>query len=308
MWPNVGVKFEAGWMSVVRHGERIDLAHVIRAPGKRPEIKLCDSFRIESSEADALSRLGQNRGLKRYRCTILLGESDYRLVQVDAPAVPEAERVQALRWRLKDVVDFPVDDAAIAVADIPTEGGRQASVFAVVAPAAVVSERMALFHEKKIPLEAIDVPEMAVRNVAVLFEDENRGLAFLALTQGDGLLTITCRGELYLSRRIEIDTDALARADEERRRQMLERLALELQRTLDNFDRQYGFISVSRLLVASEFDCAGVVAALVENLYLPVQAADLAAVADFAAIPELRTAERQAQSLLAIGAALRSGT
>jgi MSHA biogenesis protein MshI len=308
MWPNVGVKFEAGWMSVVRHGERIDLAHVIRAPGKRPEIKLCDSFRIESSEADALSRLGQNRGLKRYRCTILLGESDYRLVQVDAPAVPEAERVQALRWRLKDVVDFPVDDAAIAVADIPTEGGRQASVFAVVAPAAVVGERMALFHEKKIPLEAIDVPEMAVRNVAVLFEDENRGLAFLALTQGDGLLTITCRGELYLSRRIEIDTDALARADEERRRQMLERLALELQRTLDNFDRQYGFISVSRLLVASEFDCAGVVAALVENLYLPVQAADLAAVADFAAIPELRTAERQAQSLLAIGAALRSGT
>lgn len=308
MWPNVGVKFEAGWMSVVRHGERIDLAHVIRAPGKRPEIKLCESFRIESSEADALSRLGQNRGLKRYRCTILLGESDYRLVQVDAPAVPEAERVQALRWRLKDVVDFPVDDAAIAVADIPTEGGRQASVFAVVAPAAVVGERMALFHEKKIFLEAIDVPEMAVRNVAVLFEDENRGLAFLALTQGDGLLTITCRGELYLSRRIEIDTDALARADEERRRQMLERLALELQRTLDNFDRQYGFISVSRLLVASEFDCAGVVAALVENLYLPVQAADLAAVADFAAIPELRTAERQAQSLLAIGAALRSGT
>lgn len=307
MWPNFGVKFDAGWMSVVRHGERIDLAHVIRAPGKRPEIKLCDSFRIENGEADALSRLGQSRGLKRYRCAILLGESDYRLVQVDAPGVPDSERVQALRWRLKDVVDFPVDDAAIAVADIPTEGGRQASVFAVVAPASVVGERMALFHEKKIPLEAIDVPEMAVRNVAVLFEEENRGLAFLALTQGDGLLTITCRGELYLSRRIEIDTDALARADEERRRQMLERLALELQRTLDNFDRQYGFISVSRLLVASEFDCAGVVAALVENLYLPVQAADLAAVADFAAIPELRSAERQAQSLLAIGAALRSG-
>jgi MSHA biogenesis protein MshI len=170
----------------------------------------------------------------------------------------------------------------------------------------VVGERMALFHEKKIPLEAIDIPEMAVRNVAVLFEEANRGLAFLALTQNEGLLTITCRGELYLSRRIEVAADALGQADEERRRQMLERLALELQRTLDNFDRQYGFISVSRLLVASEFDSAGTVAALAENLYLPVQAADLATVADFAALPELRSAERQAQSLLAIGAALRS--
>lgn len=307
MWPNIGVKFDAGWMSLVRHGDRVDHAHVIRAAGQRPEIRLCDSFRIENNEAEALSRLAQSRGLKRHRCTILLGENDYRLVQLDAPAVPAEERLHALRWRLKDVVDFPVDDAAIAVADIPTEGGRQAGVFAVVAPASVVGERMALFHEKKIPLEAIDIPEMAVRNVAVLFEEENRGLAFLALTLGDGLLTITCRGELYLSRRIEIDPDALAKADEERRRQMLERLALELQRTLDNFDRQYGFISVSRLVVASEFDCAGVVAALVENLYLPVQAANLAAVADFAAIPELRSAERQAQSLLAIGAALRSG-
>jgi len=308
MWPNSGVKFEAGWMSVVRHGDRIDLAHVIRAAGKRPEIKVCDSFRIENSEADALSRLGQSRGLKRYRCAALLGENDYRLAQLDAPAVPAEERVQALRWRLKDVVDFPVDDAAVAVADIPTEGGRQASVFAVVSPASVIGERMALFYEKKIPLEAIDIPEMAVRNVAVLFEEENRGLGFLALAQGYGLLTITFRGELYLSRRIEIDSEALAKADEERRRQMLERLALELQRTLDNFDRQYGFISVSRLLVASDYDCAGTVAGLVENLYLPVQAADLAMVADFPAIPELRTAERQAQSLLAIGAALRRGT
>ncbi|MBU1365965.1 MAG: agglutinin biogenesis protein MshI [Gammaproteobacteria bacterium] len=295
-------------MSVVRHGDRIDLAHVICAAGKRPEIKVCDSFRIETSEADALSRLGQSRGLKRYRCAALLGENDYRLAQLDAPAVPAEERVQALRWRLKDVVDFPVDDAAVAVADIPTEGGRQASVFAVVSPASVIGERMALFYEKKIPLEAIDIPEMAVRNVAVLFEEENRGLGFLALAQGYGLLTITFRGELYLSRRIEVDSEALAKADEERRRQMLERLALELQRTLDNFDRQYGFISVSRLLVASDYDCAGTVAGLIENLYLPVQAADLAAVADFSAIPELRTAERQAQSLLAIGAALRRGT
>lgn len=306
MWPNFGAKLEEGWLSVVRRGDRIDLAHVIRPLGKRPEIRLCESFRIEKDERDALSRLAQSRGLKRFRCATLLGETEYRMVQVEAPAVPPEERVQALRWRLKDTVDFPVDDAAIAVADIPVEGGRQASVFAIVAPKNVVGERMALFHETKVALEAIDVAEMAVRNVAALFEEANRGLAFLALTQGGGLLTITYRGELYLSRRIEVSSVALAEADQERRQQMLERLALELQRTLDNFDRQYGFISVSRLLVASEADSAGVVGALGQNLYLPVQVADLDQVAEFNALPELRSAERQAQSLLAIGAALRT--
>lgn len=308
MWPNFGVKHAEGWMSIVQLGERVDLAHVIRALGKRPAIRLCESFRLEGSPRETLCRLAQGKGLKRYRCASLLGEGLYRVAQLEAPAVPAEERVQALRWRLKDVVDFPVDGAAVAVVDIPTEGGRQANVFAIVAPRDVVAERMALFQEAKVPLAAIDIPEMAVRNVAALFEEPNRGLAFLVLNAGESLLTITCGGELYLSRRIEVSSQALADADDERRQQMLERLALELQRTLDNFDRQYGFVSVSRLLVCSEFDTAATVAALGQNLYLPVQAADLAKVAEFDAIPELRSMERQAQCLLAIGAALRSDT
>lgn len=293
-------------MSVVRHGDRIDLAHVIHPPGKRPEIRLCESFRLEGDEGEALSRLAQRKGLKRYRCAALLGESEYRMAQLEAPAVPLEERVQALRWRLKDMVDFPVDGAAIAVADIPTEGGRQANVFAVVAAKSVVAEKMGRFHAARVPLEAIDIPEMAVRNVATLFEEPNRGLAFLLLSAGESLLTISFGGELYLSRRIEMSSQSLAEADGERRPQMLERLALELQRTLDNFDRQYGFISVSRLMVCSEFDCTATVAALAQNLYLPVLAADLAQVTEFDAIPELRAVDRQAQCLLAIGAALRS--
>lgn len=306
MWPKFGARLESGWMSVVRNGGRIDLAHVISAPGKRPVIRLCNSFRIERDEADALRRLGNSQGLKRHRCAVILDENQYRLVQLEAPAVPPEERVQAIRWRLKDAVDFPVEDAAVAVAEIPAEGSRQANVYAVAAPAAAVAERMSLFQAAGVPLAAIDIPEMAVRNVAALFEESNRGLAFLVLTQADGLLTITYRGELYLARRIEVSASALAEADAERRSQLLERLALELQRTFDNFDRQYGFVTLSSLRVAAEFDVAGTVAALAENLYLPVRAADLGEVADFHEIPELRSAERQAQSLLAVGAALRS--
>lgn len=305
MWPSLGAKREGGWMAVVRRGERLDLAHVIAAAGKRPQILGLDSFRIERDEADALIRLAQSKGLKRYRCTTLLNESDYRLAQVDAPAVPAEERLQALRWRLKDLVDFPVETAALGVTDIPSQAGRQASVFAVAAAQEVVGQRMAGFADAKLHLDAIDIPEMAIRNVAVLFEEENRGLAFLALSKGDSLLVITFGGELCLARRIEMSPEALAQDDPERRQQMQERLALELQRTLDNFDRQFSFISVSRLVVATENDSAGLVAALADNLYVPVLAMDLAQVADFAAVPELRQPERQAQGLLAIGAALR---
>jgi MSHA biogenesis protein MshI len=230
---------------------------------KRPEIRLGESFRMEGLPRDALARLAQNKGLKRYRCASLLGESQYRVAQLEAPSVPPEERVQALRWRLKDMVDFPVDGASIAVADIPAEGSRQANVFAIVAPREVIAERMALFHEARVPLEAIDIPEMAVRNVASLFEEPNRGLAFLVLNSGESLLTITYGGELYLSRRIEFprrrwpDRRGASPAD-------AGTSGLELQRTLDNFDppvRLYLGIAFAGVLGVRLRSCRGRVGA-----------------------------------------------
>ena len=306
MWSRFATKIEDGWVAIVRRGTRLDVARVSRVAGGRPEILGLDMFQIESSATESLARLSDSKSLMRHQCATLLDESDYRLVQVDAPTVPPEERVQALRWRLKDIVDFPVETAAVAVVEIPAEGGRQASVFVAAAPAAAISACMMQYAQAKINLQAIDIPEMAVRNVAVLFEEENRGLAFLLLSEDHSVLTITYKGELYLSRRIEMTAEAVAPDDSERRLAVRERLALELQRTFDNFDRQHGFISVSRLIVATEKDCAGLVAALGENLYLPVQVMDLSDVADFHALPELRVVEHQAQGLLAIGAALRS--
>lgn len=306
MWPGLGGKKKDGWVAVLRRGEGLDVAHVVRPPGGRPVVAAFDSYRIERDEADALQRVAQARKLGAARCVTLLGESDYRLNTLETPTVPAEERAAAVRWRLKDVLDFAVEEAAVAVADIPGDGARQANLLAVAAPGAAIGNLMGRFAAARAPLAAIDIPEMAVRNVAALFEEPNRALAFLAITAGDSLLTLTVRGELCLSRRIELSPESLAAADEERRGQLLERLALELQRTLDNFDRQFGFVTVSRLVVASEFNVAAVAAGLAQNLFLPVVALDLAAVLDVSTAPALKTPEGQSGAVLAIGAALRT--
>jgi MSHA biogenesis protein MshI len=170
-----------------------------------------DSFRIETDEADALSRLAATRKLKQLRCVNVLDEGQYSLIQMEAPAGPVEERTDTLRWRLKDSVDFPVDNAALAVIDVPNDGGRQPNVFVVAAPAEVIGARMALFQQARLPLEVIDIPELALRNVATLFEEENRGLAFVGLTEQSCVLVITFRGELILSRRIDMTSASLAR-------------------------------------------------------------------------------------------------
>lgn len=299
---------KSGWLAVVPLRDRIDLAHVVRQPGRRPEITLLESFRHESLLAEDLGRLRAAKKLARFRCTTLLAPGQYHLAPFEAPPVPAEERADALRWQFKDLVDFPVEGASIGVIDIPVEGGgaRKPTVFAAAASAATVASVMADFARARLSLAAIDLPELAQRNVAALFETENRGLAFLHLDEGGGLLTITYRGELYAVRRMEVGTTQLLEAAAERRAQLMERMMLELQRTLDNFDRQFSFISITEVLVAVSPEVEELVPYLAQNLYLPVKGMDLAAVCDFPAVPELKDPSRQAQCLPAIGAALRS--
>ncbi len=309
MLPFISVKRVPGWMAIVPKAGRVDLAYAIRPTnGGRPLLKRLDSFQMTDGIGGALQRLRVSCKLGAHRCSTLLGAGEYHLAQMEAPAVPAAERAEALRWRFKDMVDFSVDAASIGVLDIPVDGvgNRQAMVYAVAASDAVVAARMSAFDAARVPLDAIDIPELAQRNVAALFEEPNRGLAFLHIDETGGLLTITFRGELYAVRRVELSATQIADADEERRQQLLERVMLELQRTLDNFDRQYSFISVAGLMVASCPVVAELVPYLAENLYIPVKTMDLSEVCDFPDLPELRDPLRQGQCLAAIGAALRT--
>ena len=308
MFPFSGASQKSGWMAILPQGEAVTLAHVLCSAGARPELRLLDNFTLENGVGDALQRLRASRGLRRYACTTLMGEGEYNLSQLDAPNVPKSERKEALRWALKDMVSFPLESACIDVLDVPNEGlppGRAASVLVVSAAESAVRARLAPFEAAKVELAAIDIPELAQRNVAALFEDENRGLALLRIDESGMMLTLTFRGELIAVRRGEMTSLQLNDGDEDQRRRVKERLVLEVQRSLDNFDRQYSHITVSRIVLALDPPVEGLAAVLAASTYLPVQEMDLSDVLDFTAVPEMKNPRLQARHLLAIGAALR---
>jgi MSHA biogenesis protein MshI len=217
----------------------------------------------------------------------------------------------AVRWRLKDMLDFPVGDATIDVLRIPVDPQAvvrpQQMMFVVAARNSVLAPRQQMFAAAKIGLSAVEVPETAQRNIAALLEPEGRGLAMLSFDENGGLLTVTSGGELYLARRIDIPLAALTEADLARRHASFDRITLELQRSLDNFERQFSFISVSRLVLGPS-TIAGLDEYLSSNLYAPVESLDLASVFDFERTPELAADKAQQQRFFsALGAGLRSG-
>jgi len=309
MFSLFSARHKPGWLAILLQGNSVTLAHVLRKPNALPQVCLLDNFAVEKSEVDALQRLRTARHLKSYACTTLMPSGDYNLTQLDAPTVPKDERREALRWSLKDMVSYPLDSACLDVLDIPSDGlpsGRSAGVLVVSSGEQAVRARVAPFEKAGIALEAVDIPELAQRNVAALLEDENRGLAFLRVDETGMMLTLTFHGELIAVRRGEVTSLQLNGPNAEQRARVKERLVLELQRSLDNFDRQYSHIPISKVVVASYPLVDELVAELGESTYVPIREMDLATVMSFPGIPELRDPQCQAKHLLALGAALRT--
>lgn len=283
---------------------RVDFVHMKREPGRKPEVLLADSIEKADDDASTLGALKRPMRLDRYRCTALLSHGKYQLIQTDAVAGTPEEAREVVRWKLKDQVEFPVDAAAVDLLPIPS-GGRVPQVFAALAPESVIAPLVQAFQKAKVPLAAIDLPEISQRNLAALFEDQGRGLATLIFDDDEGLLTFTIDGELLVVRHVELTALQLIAADADRRTMLFERITLDVQRSLDNFDRSYSTISLAHLLVAPIPGVEGFLAYLRANLTVSVVPLDIAGVLDLAAVPGLVDPLRQFQCLRAIGASLR---
>jgi MSHA biogenesis protein MshI len=146
---------------------------------------------------------------------------------------------------------------------------------------------------------------MAQRNISALLEQDGRGLALLSFDADGGLLTITYNAELYLSRRIDVTIGQLLEPDSDKQHLCYDKITLELQRSLDHFDRQFHFVNVAKLLLAPT-GSPGLHEYLATNLYMPVEAMALTDVFDLSKVPELANDDQQQQRFfLTLGAALR---
>ncbi len=156
-------------------------------------------------------------------------------------------------------------------------------------------------------LDAVDVGETALRNIASLVDE--RPQALLHVNEAGSLLVIVAEGELLLSRQLGLSLAQLgdlSNAGAQLHRQALEQMALELQRTLDGFERNFTHIRLERLLVAPGAQLRQLVQLAGQLLHLPLQVLDLTEVLDLSQTPALAAdAALQAEYLIALGAALR---
>jgi MSHA biogenesis protein MshI len=278
------------------------IVHVERN-GARPSLSEFDFQLWEDSQEKLLARLAAQHQLKQRHCTTVLEPTDYSLLLTEAPDVPAEELKAAIRWRIKDLIDFHINDATLDVFEVPGDKapGRPRPMYAVAARSSAIQKRADLFELAGVNLEIIDIPELAQRNVAMLLPEDARGVALLSLASDRGLVTVTRQGELYLSRNLEMGVDTLLGS--ERREDYFDRIVLEVQRSLDYYESQLRQPPAAGLVIAPMArQVPGLAEHLKVNLSLPVSEMDFNVLLD--SRTEITPAQ-QAACFGVIGAALR---
>ena len=301
-------KKKDGWLTIAVQADGVAATSIKRVADGKPFVRFAH-FLPGQPGVDVLEKAAREGNANAFRCATLLAGGEYQVISLEAPNVPREEMKTAVRWRLKDILDFPAEEATIDVLDIPVDASvqmrAQQSIFVVAARNAVIKTRQQLFLDAKVDLGVIDIPETAQRNISAMLEPEGRGVAMLSFGADGGLLTVSYRGELYLSRRFDVTLEQLLESDHERKHASFDRITLELQRSLDNFERQYSFISIAKLVLGPSA-VSGLDEYLSSNLYTPVETLDLANVLDLSRTPELMDAAMQQRFFVLLGAALRT--
>lgn len=268
---------------------------VIRREADGPWLERCELLPLEGSGGAPAARL-RAAGLPRVPVSSVLAPGDYQLVLVEAPDVPPAELKAAMRWRLKDSIDFRIEDAVIDVFEVPepTRRGHGRMMYAVAARRSVV-ERHASALSALGTFDVIDVPELCLRNLAALIPAAGAGVALLHLSERAVGITLARGRTFYFARQMELKAQP-GMPDPES-------IMLELQRSLDYYERHFDQPPITRVVLAPAGSAAETLAqGLRRESGLEVDMLDLNVLLR-SAVP--LSIELQAAALLAVGAALR---
>jgi MSHA biogenesis protein MshI len=283
--------------------ENFAIATVRRSSGGRHLLESCvsgvaspveqtkaieDWFAAENHRAGAISSV--------------MDPADYELLQVESPDVQPAEFKAAVRWRLKGAIDFAVEDAVIDVFDMPGQALRAGSkmMYVVAAKRQAIERQTAILKSAARHIDVVDIPELALRNLASLLPESDQGLILLWLLEKTAQLIVIKQTTLYFARHVHLSGNESA--DTDAGLPDVEAIALELQRSNDYFESQFQQAPLVNLIIAPRSEYSVRLAeALSKQTSMRVQSIDLSSAMDLA--PGLEPSDRC--SLLAIGAALR---
>ncbi len=301
---HVGVQFGARQVRIARVAPRLN------GP---PRVQFAEVIGAEPARrADALRWAAQAGAFRYAFVTLVLSAGEYDIHHMPLPAAPAEELRDAVRWQLRGVLPYSPDEAAVDFVRLPQPAdlAKAPVALAVAARVAHLSAQARAFEEAGLQPDAIDIPEFAQRNVGSAAPHGEGSQAWLSFEGETCLLTVQLGDELAFARRIQlpalrsgsdvIDLDAEAALPS-----IDERIANQVQRSLDLFERQSGLPPVLHTYVAPHPQAALIARALADRTGIETAVFDPRQTFDCSCAARADRADAVSECFSSLGAALR---
>ena len=192
------------------------------------------SYRPANMQTELAGLLATIRSGSRLR--VVLAPDFYQLVQLDKPNLTEAEMLQALPWQVKDLLTIAPEDIVADYIDLPAAAGAHSKINVVAASFNWLTALVQQIDQAGVTLLSVEPEEwLAARLIAPASQAT---MLVVHQPEQELLIQIVRDGDLYFSRRTRGFADLHKKAAAELNDGTLDRLQLELQRSLDYFESQ----------------------------------------------------------------------
>lgn len=162
---------------------------------------------------------------------VVMGAGQYQLLLMDAIDVPLEEMAKALKWRLKGLIDYPINDISMDIFPVPAHGAakQRKKVFVAVTSLPLLNIWLNRLESAYLNVNSVSIAELSLRNI----------LAISGLPQHVPILAISLQKQicqlhvfyhqcLYLVRELGISLTHLTNDPA-----ALQNILLEIQRSMD---------------------------------------------------------------------------
>lgn len=194
----------------------------------------------DSAQKDVLRSWVSEHGLQKSPCVCLINDEDCDINQMEKPRVDDSELIQALTWKIKDLVSYDIDSAVVEVYPMPKSSKNNTQQVSVVsAQESVVRRYVDNIQASGLKLEAIDINDLVRKNLPSIRHSAELTQAILSIGEQSGEFSVFHDADLYVSRRFKIGSTHLQNASSEDQ-SAYDSLLLEIQRSMDYYESYYG--------------------------------------------------------------------
>lgn len=189
---------------------------------------------INDDVVNALDSL-QKVGDLSANCELILSSKHYQIVQVDKPNLPENELLAGLKWQVKDLVTIPPEDMVLDYFDGPSLAGVN-KLNVVCAQQSKIKNMVNALHKEGISLKSISTEEFAFSQL--LHNADGAQLLICQQPNEDVLILIVRDNQLFSYRRLRGMANIGSRSPDELSMGLIDTLSVEIQKSIDFFERQ----------------------------------------------------------------------